>query len=37
MGDSVEAESDFREAVAMNIDTHHARLARRRIGELSRS
>ncbi len=34
-GDTSAAIADFREAVAAGIDTHHARLARRRLGEIS--
>ena len=36
LGDAADAESDFREAIAMDIDTHYARFARRRLGELSK-
>jgi TolA-binding protein len=34
-GNTPGAEADFRQAVAMNIDTHHTRLARERLGEMS--
>jgi tetratricopeptide (TPR) repeat protein len=37
LGDSTDAEADFREAIAMDIDTHHTRLARSRLRELSLS
>jgi tetratricopeptide (TPR) repeat protein len=36
-GDSSGASADFREAVALKIDTHFARLARLRLGEMSHS
>jgi tetratricopeptide (TPR) repeat protein len=35
LGDPSAARADFREAVGMEIDTHYARLARRRLGELA--
>lgn len=34
-GNTPGAKADFREAVAMEIDTHYARLARRRLGHMS--
>ena len=37
LGDAADAEADFREAIAMDIDTHYARLARSRLRELSLS
>jgi tetratricopeptide (TPR) repeat protein len=35
MGDTTSARDDYRAAVAMEIDTHYSRLARRRLGQIS--